>query len=314
MNDSKDISNDISRLKYVLVTPAKNEEAFIEMTIRSVIKQTVLPQKWAIVNDGSTDRTAEIVRRYSSEYEFIQLISIGECSTRNFASKVNAFNIGYRTIRHVKHAFLGNLDADISFQSNYFERILQKNLLDDRLGISGGIIYDFCDGAFRKQQSGLNSVAGAVQFFRKECFEEIGGYIPIKYGLIDAVAEVSARINGWKTHSFPELKVFHYRLTSSQGRNKFSIALRQGELDYMFGVHPIFQFGRSVQRSLKKPIAIGTLLRLFKYWLCFLEKKSRPVSDEFVRYLRCEEKEKLKAFLFRKKLDLRCSQYLNRTR
>lgn len=287
------------KLDYVLITPARNEEAYIEKTIKSVVAQTIRPKKWVVVSDGSIDRTEEIVSRYTKEYDFIQLVCVEGDSTRNFGSKVNAFNAGYCSIRHIKHDFLGNIDADISFQSDYFETILQEFNRNDKLGIAGGIIYDFDDGTFHKQQSSLNSVAGAVQFFRKECFEEIGGYIPLKGGLIDAVAEVTARMHGWQTRSFPELKVKHYRKTGTRwlGRNVFRSAWNEGKLEYMFGYHPLFHLARICQKIPQKPFLLDSLLKTVGFWWCYLRRGKRPVSSEFINFLRSEELEKLKGLL-----------------
>ena len=111
---------------YVLITAARNEEAYIEKTINSVISQTILPRKWVIVSDGSTDRTDQIVNKYAAKHDFIQLVHISGSTQRNFRSKVNAINIGYERLKHIEYEFIGILDADVSFKSDYFESILRE--------------------------------------------------------------------------------------------------------------------------------------------------------------------------------------------
>ena len=104
-----------NQLSYVLITPARNEEAYIEETIRSVISQTVLPKKWIIISDGSTDRTEEIIEKYIPQNPWIELIRMPERRDRQFAAKVHCFNAGYERIRDLPHDIIGSLDADISF-------------------------------------------------------------------------------------------------------------------------------------------------------------------------------------------------------
>ena len=107
-------------LTYVLITPARNEEAFIEETIKSVIKQTILPKKWVIVSDGSTDNTEEIVKIYLNSHPWIELLRMPERAERHFAGKVQAFNAGFDRVKDLEYDIIGNLDADISFDSDYF--------------------------------------------------------------------------------------------------------------------------------------------------------------------------------------------------
>src|SRR3989304_8081751 len=113
-------------LSYVLITPARNEAAFIELTIESMIKQTVLPIKWVIVSDGSTDGTDDIVKRYTTEHKWIELVRMPERAERHFAGKVHAFNAGYARVKDLKYDIVGSLDADISFEEDYFFYLLGR--------------------------------------------------------------------------------------------------------------------------------------------------------------------------------------------
>ena len=164
------------RKSYVLITPARNEEENIEKTIQSVVSQTILPKKWVIVSDGSTDRTDEIVRRYAARYLFIQLIRTAGSGKYNFSSKVHAFNAGYARINDVDYDYIGNLDADITFQHEYCERVLAKLADNDKLGMAGGMVSEWFKGKFVTLDYNVNSVAGAVQM--AEC-----SYSLIHHGL-----------------------------------------------------------------------------------------------------------------------------------
>src|SRR5262245_276922 len=124
-------------LKYVLITPAKNEAAYIEKTLESVVAQTILPLKWVIVSDGSTDGTDDIVKNYVRENSWIELIRMPERSERNFAGKIGAFNVGYAVVRHLDYDIIGNLDGDGSFEPDYLEYLLKQFARNRRLGVAG---------------------------------------------------------------------------------------------------------------------------------------------------------------------------------
>jgi glycosyltransferase involved in cell wall biosynthesis len=196
---------------YVLVTAARNEEAYIENTIRSVIAQTILPEKWVIVSDGSTDHTDKIVKRYAMTHGFIFFMRKSADQERNYGNKARAFKLGYEQAINFEHDFVGNLDADVSFASTYYESVMSKFDINGRLGVAGGTRFDLRNGQFRKIHPAQNSAGGPTQFFRRQCYQEIGGYLPLKFGGLDTVAETMARMSGWEVETFPDLEVFHYR-------------------------------------------------------------------------------------------------------
>ena len=183
---------------YVLITAAKNEETYIPKVLQSVVSQTVLPKIWVIVNDGSTDRTAELVKDFASRYDFIRLIRRSNAGSRAFSNQASACNEGYDEIRHTDFAFAGFLDADVSFGDRYFENLLEKFKANPRLGIAGGQLSEYQRGDYAARPGTSTScVAGAVQFFRRQCFEDIGArLLPLRYGGHDAVASVRAGFRG----------------------------------------------------------------------------------------------------------------------
>ena len=187
---------------YVVVTPARNESEFVELALKSMICQTALPLKWVIVSDGSTDGTDSIVERYAAEYSWIELVHIPERSERDFAAKVTAFNAGFERVRGLDYDIVACMDADISFDKDYFVYLLQKLADDSALGVVGTPFQELNRQVYDYRFVSIEHVSGACQLFRRECFDAIGGYVPIKGGSVDHVAVLTARMKGWKTRTF----------------------------------------------------------------------------------------------------------------
>jgi glycosyltransferase involved in cell wall biosynthesis len=278
---------------YMLVTAAHNEEAFIEKTIKAVMSQTLLPKRWVIVSDGSIDETDKIVGGYADRYPLIELVRIGKDHARSFASKVYALNAGLERLNDSDCEFIGNLDADVSFDESYFANLVGEFERDPGLGLAGGFIYEKRHGGFSaRANNSIRSVAGAVQLFRRECYESVGGILPLKYGGEDWCAEVMARMKGWRVRAIPELKVFHHKPTGA-GAGVLRYWYHQGFMDYSLGSHPLFAIVKCLRRLRAKPYVAGTLARLTGFVWAYYRKEERPVPREFVEYLRREQKGRL---------------------
>jgi hypothetical protein len=217
-------------LTYALVTPARNEAAFIEQTIRCVIAQTALPRRWIIVSDGSTDGTDEIVQRYAREHDWIELLRMPERRDRQFAAKANAFNAGYARLARLPFDIIGNLDADITFEPDYFSFLLSKFQLFPELGVAGTPFVEDHDRidqhSYAHQFANSTHVSGGCQMFQKKCFGEIGGYVPVKAGAIDWIAVTTARMKGWQTRTFTEKVCFHHRELGVGSSHALSLRLQ----------------------------------------------------------------------------------------
>ncbi len=283
-------------MRYVLVTPARNEADYIENTLKSVTAQTIPPKKWVIVSDASTDSTEAIVERYAKKYPYIELVVRVAGTGRDFGSKVFAFNAGYERLEGEDYSFIGNLDADVSLDPDYFERLLQHFVERPKLGIGGGAIFEAAGGEYRARSGNrIRSVAGAVQMFRRECFQEVGGYSPIATGGIDTVAVVTAQMLGWEAESFPELMVRHHRITSTAlGSGSISVNFRVGRRDYALGNHPLYQLCKSVRRSLNRPMIIGSYFQLAGYFWAALGNDRIAVPDDVYHYVRREQLARLR--------------------
>ncbi len=284
----------MNKFIYVLITAARNEEATIRQTIQSVLAQRIRPEKWIIVSDGSTDTTEEIVHSYTSKYDFIELISLKNDENRNFASKVFALNSGLEILKDISYHYIGILDADITFDSGYYEGIFNKFRINPHLGVAGGAFFDVYDGNLHKVQPGPYSVRGAVQMFRYECWKDVGGLRPLVYGGEDTVAEVSARMNGWEVKTYTDLIVYHHRRTGTEGRHILKARFRQGIGEHAVGYHPLFQFVKCLKRIPEKPWFIGSVLRLSGYWFAVIRNFKPDVPDDFVRYLRREQIDRIR--------------------
>jgi glycosyltransferase involved in cell wall biosynthesis len=289
------MDKDHTYVPYILITPARNEATFIETTLESVIHQTVLPLKWVIVNDGSTDATASIVARYTARYDWIQLVNLPARKDRNFAAKVYAFNAGRDKLKHLGYDIIGNLDADVSLDKDHFEFLLAKFREDSRLGVGGTVFRE--DGYSSETDSfeGQKHVAGQCQLFRRQCFEEIGGYVPNRAGGIDWIAVTTARMLGWRTRSFREKSFFHYRSLGTAERSHLASAFSYGEKDYYLGNHPLWEILRVAYRATKRPYVTGAVALYLGYFSALLRRTERPISNELMQFHRAEQILKLKS-------------------
>lgn len=240
---------DHTKTKYVLVTPARNEGNHIEKTIQAVVSQTIRPVKWIIVSDGSTDNTEGIVRSYVKQYSFIDLIRLPPKKQFDFASKVYAIRLGYQALTSSVYDFVGNLDADISFDASYYETLLVRFQENSRLGIIGGFVFEERNGEYELRRfNSINSVAGAIQLFRRRCYESVGGYLPLRFGGEDWAAETMARMKGWEVRAFPELRVLHDRITGTSQGNILKVRFEEGIRAFTLGSDPLFEVIKDVSR------------------------------------------------------------------
>jgi biofilm PGA synthesis N-glycosyltransferase PgaC len=280
-------------MKYVLVTPARNEAAFIEKTLASMVAQTSPPERWVIVDDGSTDTTAEIVANYTARYRWIELIRRPQRLDRSFAGKVHAFNTGLERVQSLQFGVIGNLDADVSFEPDYLEFLMQKFSDDPKLGVAGTPFLESAYDSARDSFEGENHVAGGCQLFRRSCFQDVGGYVPNRAGGIDWIAVTTARMKGWKTRSFPEKRFHHFRSLGTAERSTAAASFSYGEKDYYLGNSPIWQVFRVAYRTTKQPL--DGLALFAGYCWAAARRIKRPVSYELMRFHRQEEMKKLGA-------------------
>ena len=294
------MSDITTTLRYALVTPARNEADYIELTLRSVVAQVCRPMRWVIVSDGSTDGTDDIVRRYAAEHDWIELVRMPERTERHFAGKVHAFNAGLARLSGLDHELIGSVDADISFDAGYFRFLLGRFAANPRLGVAGtpfketGRSYDY-------RFTNIEHVSGACQLFRRECFESIGGYLPVKGGGIDWIAVTSARMRGWQTRTFTETACHHHRPMGTAGSNQLAASFRLGRKDYRLGGHPLWELFRGAYQMRSRPFVLGGLLLVSGFFWDLLRRAPKVVDAELQHFHRGEQMARLKAQFHRGK-------------
>lgn len=296
-------------LPYVIVTPARNEARSIELTIQSVVAQTALPLRWVIVSDGSTDGTDEIVQKYIADHSWIELVRMPERKERHFAGKVYAFNAGLERVKDLPYGVLVSLDADITFETDYFEFLLVKLASDAGFGLVGTPFRETSNEMYDYRFVNIEHVSGACQVFRRKCFEDIGGYLPVKGGAIDNIAVISARMKGWKTRTFTEKSCLHHRAMGTAQQSAWGARFKFGGKDYAIGNHPLWEIFRTAYQMTKKPVIIGGVALGAGYlWAC-LRRAERPVSGELMRFHRREQMGRLKRFFHRKRTPATSQQF-----
>lgn len=284
------------RGSYVLMTAAYNEEKFVEKTITSVLEQTVLPQKWVIVSDSSTDGTDAIIDQYAKRHSFIHFLRVSRPAGHSFSSKVLALRNAMTALQGVPYDFIGNLDADVSLGSTYFAELIARFEEFPHLGLLSGFIYEKSGGEFKSRPSNrVTSVPHAAQLMRRDCYEAIGGYAVLKYGGEDWHAQICAAMKGWESESIPQLPIFHHKPTGA-GANLLRHRFRLGKLDYSFGSHPAFEILKCLIRLSESPAVIGATLRIAGFASCYLCREERAIPQELITFLRRQQTDRMWPF------------------
>jgi len=283
-------------MRYVLITPVRDEVRFIELTIKSVVAQTVRPLKWVIVSDGSTDGTDDIVSKYASENPWIELIRMPERRERHFAGKVYAFEAGYANVREMKYDAIGSLDGDVSFDKDFFVFLLQKLAGDDSLGLVGASYIESSKEAYDYVFSSVDDVPGACQLFRRECFEDVGGYTPLKEGGIDYVALIAARMKGWRTRVFTDKVCIHH---GTAQRSRSSARFKLGMKDYALGNDPLWELFRTFYQMTRRPFVLRGIMLGAGYLWAFASRQKRSISQDMITFIRQDHTRRLRRVLVR---------------
>jgi len=285
------MGSDTLALKYVIITPVRDEEQFIGATIDSVCAQTLLPLEWVIVNDGSADRTGQIAEQAAAKHNWIRVVHRRDRGFRKSGTGVvEAFRDGYDTLQCRDWDYVVKLDGDLRLEPEYFERCLEQFLVDPSLGIGGGEILHEIDGEWRVEKNPQFHVRGATKIYRRACWEQIGGLWSGPGW--DTIDEVKANMAGWKTHSFTNLPVHHYRLTGSE-EGLFRDRIKHGVACYISGYHPMFVLASSIARLTKKPRVIGTAGILYGYIWAKVTRTPRVGDPGYRAYIRSEQLKRL---------------------
>jgi glycosyltransferase involved in cell wall biosynthesis len=285
--------------KYVLVTAAYNEEKNITRTIKSVLNQTLRPEKWVIVSDGSTDGTDAIVKKFSALHDFIKYAQQEKRASDErrleqvTIAQARAMALGISLMASVPYEFLGNLDADIRLVPDFYEHIIRQMVVDETLGIAGGGVYSI-DHTGKTLLGGFiqpNFVGGPTQVFRRACLEALGGYL--EAGHADCVAVSRAKMKGWKVKTFPDVRAFQYEMPKNTIREKVPTCFRMGHMDYLMGGLFTFQLIRCINRMIHPPFFFAGAAMLMGYFKPRYCKEKIRVPQTVVEYMQLEQVDKL---------------------
>lgn len=291
------MSDGAVRLRYALVTPARDEAAHIAATIASVAAQTQAPERWVIVDDASSDGTAEVARTAARGLDWVDVVRLERQGGDSFSAKVHAFETGLAALDGVPFDLIGNVDADVTFDPSFFETLVDEFAADPRLGVSGGTVVVRHLGRAEPQRNSDGNVPGAAQLFRRTCFEGVGGFVPLPLGGEDAAAQIAARASGWTVRTVERLEVFHDDPVTARSRSLLGSRFRKGITNYLLGYDPVFHALAAASRLGEPPLVLGSVWMLAGYWWGAIRWRSRAVSPEVVSYLRREQRARLRRAL-----------------
>jgi biofilm PGA synthesis N-glycosyltransferase PgaC len=277
--------------RYIIITPARDEEDHLEKTIETILRQTILPLQWVLVDDGSKDSTGAIIDRYATEYSWITA-----CHRQNRGFRkagggvVDAFYDGYAALRFADWDYIVKLDADLSFSAGYFAECFAAFDKDPQLGIAGGTIYHDLNGVLSLEENPRFHVRGATKIYRRACWEEMDGLV--RAAGWDTIDELKANMLGWTTRTLPELLALHHRFTGSAD-GAWKNAVKDGRANYNAGYLPVFMLLKCIRRLFKSPRLIGAVGLMTGFLGCYWKRSPRIPDAALISYVREQQLRRL---------------------
>jgi glycosyltransferase involved in cell wall biosynthesis len=283
----------VPSVTYCIITPVRDEEEFIGGTIEAVAAQTIRPAEWIIVDDGSTDQTSAIVERYAQKYPWIRAARLENRGFRSTGGGIDGFLYGVELLKTEDWEFLINLDGDLTFSPQYFEKCFSYFRKHPDLGIGGGTIYNKVGDQLYLEKCVDSHVRGATKIYRRQCWDSLGGMLR---GLgWDTVDEIKARMRGWSTFAFPDLQLIHHRATGA-ALGRWADGVKNGRSDYIVGYHPLFFAAKCARRAFNRPYLITALALAYGFSRSYLQRVPRVDDAEFIRYIREQQLRRLFRF------------------
>jgi len=274
-------------IKYLVISPVRDEEKHLPNTIESMAGQTIRPAEWVIVNDGSTDRTGQILDEAAKKYPWIRPIHrVNRGFRKSGGGVVEAFDDGYKVATRQERDFIVKLDGDLSFAPDYFEKCFARFEEDPQLGVGGGVIVHILNGQRQVEANPAFHVRGATKIYRQACWEAIGGFWPAPGW--DTMDEVKANMLGWKTRSFPDLELVHHRVTGAADGTWVNL-VKNGRSDYICGYHPLFMLSKCLVRLPQKPFLVGSFALFYGYASGYFKGIPQVDDRKTIEYLRRQQ-------------------------
>ena len=274
-------------MKHIIIMPAHNEAALIAKTLQSIADQTERPDRLLVVDDGSTDATADIVRQFMTQHPWISLISGQKAGGGRRYRVVEVFNQGYALVRGERADYVSKIDADLIFPKDYFERLFKMMDADRTIGAAGGVLEEVAaSGRKHRLRMPDNHVPGPVKTIRKEVFEEMGGFVPmLGWDIIDLV---KIRSLGYRTVCLQELVVIHQRQTAA-ATGILRGNVRMGHGAYVIGTHPLFALGRAVYRMFEPPYVLAGVALGYGYFRSWFQGAEQMPDQRLIAALQSEQ-------------------------
>jgi len=272
---------------YLLISPGRNEAAYMRNTLDSVIAQSVRPAKWVIVDDGSTDESPAILAEYAAKHDWIQIVTRKDRGIRAVGPGViEAFYAGYDSIDPNDYEYVCKLDLDLILPPRYFEELMSRMEADPRIATCSGKSYIHLDGEFVSERHGDETSIGATKFYRRACFQALGGFV--REVMWDGIDVHSCRMMGWQACSWdvPDLRFTHLRPQGTSHKGWVTGRMRHGFGQYYMGTSPVYMLANAVNRFSEKPYVLAGLAMLWGYVWSALQRKPRYDNPEFRRFLR----------------------------
>lgn len=276
--------------RYVVISPARNEAEHIGDTIACMRRQTAEPVAWYIVDDGSTDETASIVREASLHTPWIHLLSREDRGYRVSGGDVQSFEFAYERLGDIEWDFLVKLDSDLRFSDNYFSSCFFAFDEDESLGIAGGTIYNLVEDVRIPEEHPTFHVRGATKIYRRECWNDIGGLA--KTPAWDTIDEVTANMHGWTTRTLPDVPIDHLRSTGDAA-GQWSNWVKNGKAAYLAGYHPLFLAARALRHAARPPYLVSTTGLLWGYARAVVKREPKDLDPEVMAYVRDQQMRRL---------------------
>jgi len=278
-------------INYVVITPVRDEQEFLPLTIASMVGQTIRPVEWIIVNDGSKDGTGDVIAAAAREHPWIRGVDRQDRGFRKWgAGIIEAFYSGFDALTSTDWQFMCKLDGDLSFAPDYFASSFRKFEENPRLGIGGGMLYHQENGVRTLETHPLFHVRGGTKIYKRDCWDAMGG-LWVGPGS-DTLDDVKANMLGWTSASFPDILVNHHRWTGASF-GKWGGITKNGKTDYVSGYHPLFLFAKCAKRLFERPYLWGSLALGYGYLAARWQNMPQVDDPRLIKYLQSQQLAKL---------------------